>query len=270
MAWGAHARVRAGLYCARHAVSRYPCKREYAVGRASPHSATSASTSAPFQPSQVCAPGCCVAATSHCVALSPPPPASRFPTHTPDCILFTEPGLLVVPPGTRGLEAVGAVGNSSVLLLALGCAYLDAQLGVGVTRIEAIASPDHGTTWVYVGVLLTPADMELLGFPAAGGVDAADLVIGRSTESNASSIFLSATPGESWGYDGCLIFELGGLFSSAQKGLVEYITTGAAQFSGACTAAPPLLPWMLPLLFPQDEVAFRIIQSHIPVAGPSL
>lgn len=168
--------------------------------------------------------------------------------------------------------------SNATILLALGCGYIDAQLSAGVTRIEALTSPDYGTTWQHAGTLLTPADMEALGFPAVGGVDAADLVLGVQGP-DAGRIFLSATPGEVWGYAGCLIFELQPVFSrgkfavlrenqsnyASPVAVMQYLSPGAAQFSGACTAAPPALPWMLPMLFAPQPSPFRILQSTVPV-----
>ena len=185
---------------------------------------------------------------------SPPLPA--------DCVLFTEPGALSPLPNAN----IGAGGE---ILLALGCGYFDASLSAGVMRIEALSSSDHGASWVHAGTLLTPQDMAALGFPASGGVDAADLVR-ASAEANAS-ILLSATPSEPWGYAGCLIFELNvepprngtPVRVSVAADPLEYLAPDAPQFSGACTAAPPLLRWMLPMLFPSQPVPFNIIQSDV-------
>ena len=50
-------------------------------------------------------------------------PRSTVPFHVPDCVLFTEPGVL--PPLPNGSTGIGADG---VMLLALGCGYIDLQL----------------------------------------------------------------------------------------------------------------------------------------------
>jgi hypothetical protein len=137
-----------------------------------------------------------------------------------------------------------------------------------------------------VGTLLTPADMALLGLGNVS-VSASNLL---RPSPQASDVLLSVTPSAAFGYDGCLIFRLlqdggdggfsswrvqrehrmeGGSSAASPPAVLQYLTPGAAQFSGACTAAPPALPWMLPMLFVPDPVPFRIVPSNVyPPAMP--
>jgi len=153
-----------------------------------------------------------------------------------DCLAFTEPGALAPSPGNgTGAEA---------LLLALGCVFVPpGSGGVAAIRIELLASGDHAASFAHAGLLLSPAVALALGF-SAPQVNAAALV----RDPASGRLFLSATPAMAWGYAGCLIFEVGG--ASPGGGVLRWLNPGAQQFSGACTAAPPSVGWMLPMLFP--------------------
>jgi hypothetical protein len=169
-----------------------------------------------------------------------------------DCLLFTEPGMVVTTNGT--------------LLVALGCVYV---LGgtTSMIRIVLLESHDHGDTVTFAGVLLygqvrtahckcitsnmVIQDALLLNY-SVPEFNAADLF-----QTADGSLYLSASPSASLpegfvGYAGCIVFPVTrnqqtgyyGVPRDANSGSplpVRQIVPSQPQFAGACTGRDPTM-----------------------------
>ncbi len=144
--------------------------------------------------------------------------ASSLPG-TADCVALTEPGAIVLP---------GAID------LAVGCVYLAS--GTPRIRVELLRSTDHAASFASVATLLRADDAGCV--TPGGSINAADLFVAGGTE------YVVATPSDSTGYHGCLVFPI----DDPAHGAVRRDASGAAVvartiapssggFSGACTFA---------------------------------
>ena len=192
-----------------------------------------------------------------------------------DCIVFSEPGAILLDGGAS-------------LLVSLGCVSLPAvPTDPAPIRIVSLISPDHGATWVYTGVLLDGAvDAAALGY-AVPQLNAADLFVGTNT-SGSIGLYLIASPagpvfgGSFDGYTGCLVFQVE-TASPGRLGVVRDAVSGAPvvmrsvvpsdpqYFAGACSAATSatdpgrvggyLLPTLMPGGGPGGGPLFTILPS---------
>ncbi len=164
---------------------------------------------------------------------------------TNDCLALTEPGALWLP---------------GVLDLAVGCVYLDA--GAPKIRIELLRSTDHAASFTHLATLLRPDDAACLT-PGAS-LNAPDLFATGGTE------YVSATPSDSTGYHGCLVFAVadpatGALHRdpSGRAIATRAIATSNGQFSGACTYADGAGGYAMDVGFLAAARPFRIARTAI-------
>ena len=128
-----------------------------------------------------------------------------------------------------GINALDESGSLDALLVYSepGAFYQNGVLYLSVTgllvtgpdRIVLLASHDHGTSWDYLGTLLTNADAALLGYVSFDGSSIAE---------DAGQVFLSVTPESPGGplHDGVLVFPFadlstGSLLRSGGKPVVH-------------------------------------------------
>ncbi|MEP6866585.1 MAG: hypothetical protein ABJE66_38575 [Deltaproteobacteria bacterium] len=169
--------------------------------------------------------------------------ATTLPGTTQDCLALTEPGAIWLP---------GAID------LAVGCAYLD---GATVKiRIELLRSTTHGASWASVGTLLRADDSACSEYPA--GLNGADLYVENGTE------YVVATPSDSTGYRGCMVFAIddpatGKVKRDGQGRAVVASELAASQFDGACTFADGASGTMLDIGFFQTVRPFRIYRPGV-------
>ena len=160
-----------------------------------------------------------------------------------DCLALTEPGALVLP------DAID---------LAVGCVYLVAGDTQPHIRVELLRSPDHGATWGSVGTLVRPEDAAGC-FGATTSINGADLFVENGHE------YVSATPTDSLGYHGCLVFPIddpatGAIRRDATNHAVVTHAITAAQFDGACTYAEAT-GYVMDVGFLTDARKFRMFSA---------
>lgn len=164
---------------------------------------------------------------------------------TADCLALTEPGALWLPGS---------------LSLAVGCVYLD-----GATpriRIELFRSLDHALSWQWVGTPLRPADTNCL-LPTTG-INAAELFAHDGT------VYVAATPSDTAGYHGCLIYPFAD-FASGQVArdvlgravVTRTLVPSPARFAGACSFAAGAGGLAMVVGFLGDARPFRIFRAGI-------
>jgi hypothetical protein len=173
---------------------------------------------------------------------------------TADCIALTEPGALWRP------RAAG-----SVIDLALGCVYFDG--GTPRIRVVLLRSEDHAASWSFVADLVDGTDAACLDTRPTTTVNAAALFVAGGVE------YLSVTPGNDAGYEGCLVIpvddpEAGEIRrdGTGRPVVVRTLVASPPRFAGACSYAEgaTAMGYAMPIGMLDTPRPFRIY-----VTGPA-
>jgi len=175
-----------------------------------------------------------------------------------DCVLFTEPGVVLTSGG---------------LDLALACYSVKA--GVIQSRVVLLRSTDHARSFSWVSTLVSASDFACLG-GALPEVTGPDLFLVNGAEYlTVSPVGPVSHPDASAGYRGCLTMALAdadaGTITRGPNGaptVLRSLQSSDGRFAGPCTYAQgaTALGQVLPMQFSDDPPrVFRIFRTTVPV-----